>query len=142
MIPTYLETIDDLYLDPSRPLDDVYQVAVAPDAVVEATAIGKFHAQRYQQTGRVQLVSASVDSIDLTSDSAAMPSPAGPTVIVTACVDVSQVDAIDTTGRSIVPADRPQYLVEQLTVVNPRYPDQSSWRVSMASNAQAQSCGG
>ena len=142
LVPTYLQMIDDLYLDPSRSLDDIYQVAVAPDAVTEATAIGKFRAEDYQQTGRVQLVSTSVDSVDLTSDPAASPAPTVPTVVLTACVDVSDVGAVDSTGRSIVPADRPQYLVEQLTVVNPHYPDQSSWRVSMASNTQEQSCGG
>jgi hypothetical protein len=66
-VPTYLATIDDLYLDPSRALDDIYQVAVAPDAVAQATAIWKFRAQGYRQTGRVQLVSASADSVDLTN---------------------------------------------------------------------------
>jgi hypothetical protein len=141
-VPTYLGTIDDLYLDPSRALDEIYQVAVAPDAVTEATAIGKFRAQGYRQTGRVQLVSASAGSVDLTNSPAASPSPVLPTVVVTACVDVSQVGAVDATGQSIVPADRPRYLVEQLTVVNPHYPDPSSWRVSTASNRQERSCGG
>jgi hypothetical protein len=141
-VPTYLGTIDDLYLDPSRALDEIYQVAVAPDAVTEATAIGKFRAQGYRQTGRVQLVSASAGSVDLTNSPAASPSPVLPTVVVTACVDVSQVGAVDATGQSIVPADRPRYLIEQLTVVNPHYPDPSSWRVSTASNRQERSCGG
>ena len=141
-VPTYLGTIDDLYLDPSRALNEIYQVAVAPDAVTEATAIGKFRAQGYRQTGRVQLVSASAGSIDLTNSPTASPSPVLPTVVVTACVDVSQVGAVDATGQSIVPADRPRYLVEKLTVVNPHYPDPSSWRVSTASNRQERSCGG
>jgi hypothetical protein len=115
---------------------------VAPDAVTEATAIGKFRAQGYRQTGRVQLVSASAGSVDLTNSPAASPSPVLPTVVVTACVDVSQVGAVDATGQSIVPADRPRYIIEQLTVVNPHYPDPSSWRVSTASNRQERSCGG
>jgi hypothetical protein len=142
LVPTYLGTIDDLYLDPSRTLDDIYQIAVAPDAVAEATAIGKFRAQGYRQTGRMRLVSASAGSLDLTNSSAASPSPVLPSVVVTACVDVSQVDAVDATGQSIVPSGRPRYLVEQLTVVNPHYPDPSSWRVSTASNRQERSCGG
>ena len=141
-VPTYLGTIDDLYLAPSRALDDIYQVAVAPDAVAEATAIGKFRAQGYRQTGRMQLVSASAGSVDLTNSPAASPSPVLPSVVVTACVDVSQVGAVDATGLSIIPADRPRYLVEHLTVVNLHYPDPSSWRVSTASNRQERSCGG
>lgn len=140
LVPDYLRTIDDLYLDPSLPLDGIYQVAVAPEATAQATAIGKFRSQGYRQTGRSQLVTASASRTDLSSSPAASPSPVFPTVVVTACVDVSQVGAVDATGQSIVPADRPRYLVQQLTVVNPDYPDTSSWRVSEAPNRQAQSC--
>ena len=142
LVPTYLGTIDDLYLDPSRPLDDLYEVAVTPEATAEATAIGTFRAQGYRQTGRSRLVSTTADSVDLTTDPAASPSPTVPTVVVTACVDVSQVQATDASGRSVIPADRPRYLVARLTVVNPRYPDASSWRVREAPNRQAQSCDG
>jgi hypothetical protein len=141
-VPTYLGTIDNLYLDPSRALHDIYRIAVAPDAVAEATAIGKFRAQGYRQTGRMQLVSASAGRVDLTNSPTASPSPVLPSVVVTACVDVSQVGAVDATGQSIVPSDRPRYLVEHLTVVSPHYPDPSSWRVSTASNRQEGSCGG
>ncbi|RFU20691.1 hypothetical protein D0Z06_15115 [Geodermatophilus marinus] len=142
LVPEYLRTIDDLYLDPSLPLDGIYQVAVAPEATAQATAIGKFRSQGYRQTGRSQLVTASAASVDLSNTPAASPSPVFPTIVVTACVDVSQVDAVDATGQSIVPPDRPRYLVQQLTVVNPDYPDTSSWRVSEAPNRQAESCDG
>lgn len=142
LVPTYLRTIDDLYLDPSRPLDDLYEVAVPPEATAEATAIGTFRSQGYRQVGRSQLVTASADSVDLATDPAASPSASLPTVVVTACVDVSQVQATDASGNSIIPADRPRYLVARLTVVNPHYPDASSWRVSEAPNRQAQSCDG
>jgi hypothetical protein len=141
-VPTYLRTIDDLYLDPSRPLDDLYEVAVAPEATNQATAIGTFRSQGYRQVGRSRLVTATADSVDLTTDPAASPSPTLPTVVVTACVDVSQVQATDASGTSVVPADRPSYLVARLTVVNPDYPDASGWRVSEAPNRQAQSCDG
>ncbi|WP_092195916.1 hypothetical protein [Blastococcus tunisiensis] len=140
LVPDYLGTIDDLYLDPSLPLDGIHQVAVAPEATAQATAIGKFRSQGYRQTGRSQLVAASAVSVDLSNSPAASPSPAFPTVVVTACVDVSQVGAVDATGQSIVPPDRPRYLIQQLTVVNPDYPDTSSWRVSEAPNRQAESC--
>ena len=141
-VPAYVETIDDLYLDPSRPLDDLYEVAVTPEATAEATAIGTFRSRGYRQTGRSQLVTATADSVDLTTDPAASPSRTLPTVVVTACVDVSHVQAADASGRSVIPADRPRYLVARLTVVNPHYPDAASWRVSEAPNRQAQSCDG
>ena len=142
LVPTYLGTIDDLYLDPSRSLDDLYQVAATPEATAEATAIGTFRSRGYRQVGRSQLVRASADSVDLATDAAASPSPTLPTVVVTACVDVSHVQATDASGTSVIPADRPRYLVARLTVVNPHYPGPSSWRVSEAPNRQAQSCDG
>lgn len=142
LIPTYVGTIDDLYLDPSRSLDDLYEVTVAPEATAEATAIGTFRSQGYRQVGRSQLVTASAGKVDLTNEPAATPSPIFPSVVVTACVDVSQVLATDANGNSVVSPDRPRYLVEQLMVVNINYPDASSWRVSQAPNTQAQSCDG
>ncbi len=132
-VATYVRTVDDLYLDPSRPLDDLYQVAVTPEATTQATAIGTFRSQGLEQVGRSQLVTATAESVDLTADPAASPSPTLPTVVVTACIDVSQVQATD---------DRPRYLIARLTVVNPQYPDGSSWRVSEAPNRQAQKCDG
>lgn len=142
LIPTYLRTIDDLYLDSTRSLDDIYDVAVAPEATAEATAIGAFRSQGYRQVGRSELVTASASSVDLTNDPAASPSPVLPSVVVTACVDVSQVQATDQSGMSVVAPDRPRYLIQRLTVVNTDYPDASSWRVSAAPNTQAQSCDG
>jgi hypothetical protein len=142
LVPTYLATIDDLYLDPARPLDGLYEVTATPEATAQATAIGTFRSQGYRQVGRSQLVTATADSVDLATDPAASPSPALPTVVVTACVDVTQVQATDAAGNSVIPADRPRYLVARLTVVNPNYPDASSWRVSEAPNRQAQSCDG
>jgi len=140
LVPTYIQTIDDLYLDSSRPLDDIHEVAVAPEATAEATAIGTFRSQGYRQLGRMQLVTASADGVDLETDPAGTPSPILPTVVVTACIDVSLVQAIDKSGDSVVAAGRPRYLISHLTVVNPKYPDASSWRVSEAANRQAQSC--
>jgi hypothetical protein len=142
LVPTYVRTIDDLYLDPSRPLDDIYEVAVAPEATAQATAIGTFRSQGFQQVGRSQLVTTTAESVDLTTDPAASPSPTLPTVVVTACVDVSEVQATDASGNSVIPADRPRYLIARLTVVNPNYPDPSAWRVSEAPNRQGQSCDG
>ena len=142
LVPTYLRMIDDLYLDPSRPLDDIYEVAVDSEATAQATAIGMFRSQGYRQIGRAQLVTATVDSVDLEGDPAASPSPTLPTVLVTTCVDVSQVQAVDEAGNPVVPTGGPTHLIARLVVVNLQYPDASSWRVSEASNTQAQSCDG
>jgi hypothetical protein len=140
-VSTYLGMIDDLRLDPSRPLDDIYQVAVAPEATAQASAIGELRSQDYRQTGRSRLVTAAVEGAPGNSDAAAAP-PGLPTVVVSACVDVTDVGAVDAAGQSVVPPGRPGFLIAQLTMVNPRQIDASSWRVSEAVNRQAQSCSG
>ena len=140
-VSTYLGMIDDLRLDPSRPLDDIYQVAVAPEATAQASAIGELRSQDYRQTGRSRLVTAAVEGAPGNSDGAAAP-PGLPTVVVSACVDVTDVGAVDAAGQSVVPPGRPGFLIAQLTMVNPRQKDASSWRVSEAVNRQAQSCSG
>jgi hypothetical protein len=140
-VSTYVGMIDDLRLDPSRPLDDIYQVAVAPEATAQASAIGELRSQDYRQTGRSRLVTAAVEGTPGNSDAAAA-SPGLPPVVVSACVDVTDVGAVDAAGQSVVPPGRPGFLIAQLTMVNPRQTDASSWRVSEAVNRQAQSCSG
>jgi hypothetical protein len=139
-VSTYLGMIDDLRLDPSRSLDDIYEVAVAPEATAQASAIGELRSQDYRQTGRSRLVTAAVEGAPGNSDAAAPPGL--PTVVVSACVDVTDVGAVDAAGQSVVPPGRPGFLIAQLTMVNPRQIDASSWRVSEAVNRQAQSCSG
>lgn len=142
LVPTYVATIDDLFLDPASALDNVYTVAVDPEASAEATAVQAFRQQGYRQLGRSQVVTTVVGAIDLTGDPNASPDPVLPSVQVTACVDVGAVQAVDAAGASVVAAGRPRYLVQDLTIVNIDYPDAASWRVREAPNRQADSCDG
>lgn len=139
MVPTYLRAIDTLYIDPTKPLNDIYQVATSDEARAEIVGIGKFRSQNYRQTGHTVLVHVTVGKVDLTSNPKANP-VRYPSVGLTACVDVSGVGAIDAKGKSKVPPDRKKYLISTLTVVNIKYPNSASWRVSAAPNRQADSC--
>jgi hypothetical protein len=142
LVSTYVGTLDDLRSDPTRPLDDIYQVAVAPEATAEASAIGRLRAQSIRQTGRSELVSASPGG-SLPAATVSAPMSLGPsTVVVNACIDVGRVDAVDNSGKSVLPPARPRYLIEHLTVVNASFPDPAFWRVSQAPNTQAQACSG
>ena len=141
LVPNYLKTIDDLYSDQTLPLNRLYDVAVTPEVTREASAIGRFRARGYRLTGRSKLVKTTVRTVSLTDHPSASPSPRVPIVSVTACVDVSGVQAFDKTGKSVVPKNRPKYLIERLTITNREYPDQTGWRVSHAPNKQAASCG-
>jgi hypothetical protein len=77
-------------------------VAVLPERAHQETAFR--NAQRtpgLRQTGTTQIASLSVTSVDLT------PEPGGyPKVVLQTCLDVSGVDIVDGTGRSIVLPER------------------------------------
>ncbi len=142
MVPVYLKTIDELYNDPKVPLNNLYKVSAQPDALVELKAIGVDRAHGYRQSGTVKLVRATVTGVDLTNMPKAKPHPIFPTVKITACIDVSGVGDTDVAGKSRVPANRPRYQIEQLTVLNLSYPRATGWRVSNSPNKQANSCDG
>lgn len=140
-VAPYFQTIDELYADPTRPLGDIDSVAVVPEATSEASAIQAFRAQGYSRVGSSVVVSAVAGPVDLTNDPTAT-TPVFPSVMVTVCLDVSGVGAVDSSGAPVGAPDRPEFLISELTVVNIDYPDSASWRVSDAPNRQATSCAG
>jgi hypothetical protein len=142
LVPTYLKTLDDLAVDPTLSLNRLHDVTVSPEFTIQVAGIAKFRAKGYRQVGQVELVKTTVSQVSLENRPTASPSPRWPTVGVTACVDVSRVEAHDANGKSVVQPGRPDFLIERLTVTNRRYPDPTGWRVSRAPNKQAASCDG
>jgi hypothetical protein len=142
LVPTYLKTLDDLAVDPTLSLNRLHDVTVSPEFTIQVAGIAKFRAKGYRQVGQVELVKTTVSQVSLENRPTASPSPQWPTVGVTACVDVSRVEAHDANGKSVVQPGRPDFLIERLTVTNRRYPDPTGWRVSHAPNKQAASCDG
>ena len=142
MLPTYYRTLDKMYTDPNLQLNTIYTVSVQPDALVELKAVGMDRSHGYRQSGTAKVVRSTVASVDLNSDTKAKPHPIFPTVRIVACIDVSGVGDTDAAGKSRVPANRPRYQIEQLTVLNLSYPRAAGWRVSDRRNRQANSCDG
>jgi hypothetical protein len=93
-VSAYEEMLNELFLDPTKPLDDLHAVAVTPEFAVEASEIGQFRTHGYRQMGRARLVSASVVHVDPGENSSASSSPAQPTVHVSACIDVVTVQVV------------------------------------------------
>lgn len=140
MLPTYFQTIDELYNDPKKSADDIYLVATDPEAGQEIRAIAQTQRAGISSSGYTKLVSSKVTSVDLQYAPSAKPRVL-PTVKVTACVDVSGDKATYKSGKSAIAPGRKRYLISQLTVVNPKPSSSKSWVVSDAPNRQADSCG-
>lgn len=139
LVGLYWETVDQLYTDSSLSIDGLYAVAVDPEATSEAATLQAFRASGYTQTGQSQVVSTTTGAVVLNTSGDAGDLP---TVQITACVDVTQVGAVDANGAPVALPERAPFLVSDLTIVNIAYPDQSAWRVSSAPNTQAQACPG
>lgn len=139
LVTRYYKTVDDLFDDPSTQLNSIYAVAAAPEATIQLNAVREFRLAGYKQSGETKLVSSSVTSVNLSSDTGASP-PVRPTIKVTACVDVSGVRATDRHGKSVVPKNRKRYLISQLTVVKFKQSDDKAWSVTNAPNQASNSC--
>jgi hypothetical protein len=142
LVPKYLKTIDALFIDPTLSLNRLHEVTTANEFKVEVATLVSFRRKGYVQSGSTKLVTTTVSRVNLARQAALRTSSRVPTVSVVACVDVSGVQVADAKGTSVVPADRPKFLIEHLTITNRSYPDPTGWRVSDAPNKQAASCNG
>ncbi len=76
-------------------------VAVDPALARELESAEEFAAAGYRQTGTTQVLSTALQQLD----------PGPPAVVVIyACIDVSEVDLVDSAGTSLVPDTRPDVI--------------------------------
>jgi hypothetical protein len=137
-VPTYYAALDRLGASSTASLNALDGYAVDAENTLEKTVMAEHRSNGWVSVGTTTLVATSVTSVDLSSTASAQP-----TVKVTACIDVSGVREVDlATGKSVTVASRPNYFIEQLTVVNIAYPQATGWRVSSAPNQGATSCAG
>ena len=139
-VPTYLAGLDKLYSDPTDSINDIYLVAVQPEATNEALGIAKYRASNYRQSGSQHLITVSGPSVHMSGLGGNSGNASYPTVQLTACVDVSAVTVTDAQGERVGNPDKPTYLIESLTIVNINYPAAAGWRVSDAPNRPASAC--
>lgn len=131
LIPRYLRVLDAAYDSVTVPVRSLFAVSVAPDVTQKIFQVNQIRQQQIDQAGYEKLTASHVRSVDLTA--------ARPTVVVRACVDVTGVKATRD-GHSVVPKNRPHFLVQTLTVVNIKHLDPKSWRVSDAAIAGSNAC--
>jgi hypothetical protein len=65
LVPTYLETLDDLFSEPTLSLNRLHEVAVASEFKVEVATLLSFRRKGYRQSGSSVLVTTTVGAIGL-----------------------------------------------------------------------------
>jgi hypothetical protein len=138
-VSDYFALLDRVATNPNVPLNDLHTVSIEPDFPIIASDYGRNRSLGYKQTGTTKVVRAVATRVTLTNSPSAQP-PVYPIVTVTACIDVSSVVLKDSHGARVGIANRPNFYVEKMTLINPSYPDASSWRVSNLTNKAAPSC--
>ena len=105
-------------------------VAVDPDLTLQTQIAQRNSARGYRDIGETRLASLTVQSVSLRQDPGYYPQ-----VVLTACLDVSAVDVVDSSGQSVVPPDRPPRTVTTATLRlyqpgTSGVPPQGGWFVS------------
>jgi len=94
-VVTYWAVVDDLAANPTKSPNLLDPVARDQARAQRQIALGTYAAKGWRQSGKAALSDVKATSKD------------GKTFIVTACVDVSDIDFVDEKGASQVNPDRP-----------------------------------
>jgi hypothetical protein len=136
----YVATIDEIAQNPTADLKKLDGVATGSELVAERTFLKGQHGRGERQVGNTAITQLKIQSVNLgNADPAAGEVP---TVLVDVCWDVSKVDVLDKSGRSIVTSSRPDTGVTRYTVANYQYSTDPSggWRVASGQDLEQSSC--
>ncbi|WP_152185929.1 hypothetical protein [Segeticoccus rhizosphaerae] len=125
----YFQVSDTCLIHPKRAKKSCFdKVAIGTELRNNRNALANEKVYGTRVIGRVQVVSVKPVKVDLTNKPKHQP-PVIPTVVFEVCYDVSKVNVVDASGKSIVPSDRIDHGRHRVSVYNYEFPDQSQWRV-------------
>ena len=138
----YYALTDLLLQDDAVSLDRLEEVAISTQLSAQKNFLTTERAAGTQQRGDTKIVETKVQSVNL--DNSDPKAGRVPSVTIDVCWDVSEVDVVDASGKSMVPADRPDRGWTRLTVANYTWdndPD-TGWRVAGGEDLKKSPCAG
>ncbi|MGE0306833.1 MAG: hypothetical protein AB7N61_13430 [Acidimicrobiia bacterium] len=135
MVREYFRTVGQVRQDPKRPASDLDAVASSTQLLAQKNLLKRQRADGLQQTGITEVVELDVQSVSLDD-------PA--TAVIDVCWDVSGVDVVDRTGKSVVTPERKDVGWTRFTVTNATWETAPTdgWRVSGGSDLEKEPCVG
>lgn len=136
----YNDVLNLLGRDASRPLSLLGSVAISTELAAQRNTLRNQRKQDLRQVGDTKIGVLTVESVNL--DNSDPKAGKVPTVQVDVCFDVSQVDLVDRSGKSVVNPDRPDTAWVQLLVANYQWdkdPD-GGWRVASSQDLKRKPC--
>jgi hypothetical protein len=142
VVRRYYATLDEVRQDPTVPLARLSRAENGIELNADRRLVTKERQQHLRQVGSVRLVSVVVQSVNL--DSSDSKGGRVPTAQVDVCWDVSAVDLVDRTGKSVVSSTRPDQGSTRYFVTNAKWSSHPSdgWRVSNGQDLRLASCSG
>lgn len=140
LVAKYYATVDRLGQQPSESLDALSTVATGVQLTAQQTALKSQRKADQKQVGDTKIVKLDVQSVNL--DNTDPDAGKVPTVQIDVCWDVSEVDVVDATGKSIVSSSRPDTGWTRLTVANYDYAANPTkgWRVATGQDLKQDPC--
>ena len=139
-VRSYFTVVDQLRSDPAADLKKLKSVATSAQLNAVTTLIDRSRDEGQRQTGTTAINELQVQSVNL--DNSDPKAGKVPTVVIDVCWDVSKVDVLDTSGKSIVSPDRPDTGWTRYTVANYDYAADPTggWRVATGQDLKKTPC--
>lgn len=142
VVVDYYALTDRLLQDGSVSLHRLDKVAISTQLSAQKSFLTTEREAGTQQRGDTKVVETKVQSVSL--DNSDPQAGRVPSVTIDVCWDVSDVDVLDASGKSMVPADRPDRGWTRLTVANYSWDadPEAGWRVAGGEDLEKKPCAG
>lgn len=140
LVAKYYATVDRLGQQPNKSLAALSTVATGVQLTAQQTALTSQRKANQKQVGDTKIAKLDVQSVNL--DNSDPDAGKVPTVQIDVCWDVTGVDVVDGTGKSIVSSSRPDTGWTRLTVANYHYAANpiEGWRVATGQDLKKDPC--
>ncbi|WP_310964097.1 hypothetical protein [Nocardioides terrisoli] len=140
VVRKYFATLDRLGQHPTSRLSSLASVTTSTELTAERAFLRAQHRRGERQVGNTRIAHLKVQSVNL--DNSDPTAGRVPTVSIDVCWDVSKVDVVDRTGKSIVSPNRADSRWTRYDVANYHYRANPSngWRVADAHDLKATPC--
>lgn len=138
-ITKYFEVTNELGKNPKAPLSTLDTVAISTElSVVKQNKFAQWRKRGWKQTGDTKVIDVTVKSVSLDNSSPAEGKV--PEVTIEVCGDVSDVDVVDRTGKSVITDGRAAQWRTVYGVANYSYKTnpEDGWRVAWSKDVEGE----
>lgn len=140
LVRSYYSVRDELRQNPEKSLDRLETVAISTELAAQQNLFKRERKDGLHQTGPTKIAELKVQAVDL--DNSNPKAGRVPTVQIDVCFDVTGVDILDASGKSVVSSNRPETGWIRYSVSNYEFASNptGAWRVASSENLERTPC--